>query len=72
MRQKGLLTQMRDETDRRRQVISITSAGQKIIDDNTDQAAQIVVDFKAKLGAEQYEQLLNLLALLDPHKGTKS
>ena len=72
MRQKGLLTQMRDEKDRRRQVISITSAGQKIIDDNTDQAAQIVVDFKAKLGAEQYEQLLNLLALLDPHKGTKS
>ena len=67
MREKGLLTQTRDETDRRRQVVAITSAGQKIIDDNDAQAAQIVVDIKAKMGEDQYEQLLDLLALLNPY-----
>jgi homoprotocatechuate degradation regulator HpaR len=67
MREKGLLTQTRDENDRRRQLVKITEAGQKIIDDNNDQARQIVADFKTTLGAEQYEALLDLLALLDPH-----
>lgn len=66
MREKGLITQTRDATDRRRQMIEITAAGQKIIDDNSAQAAEIVVGFKAKLGEERYEQLLDLLALLDP------
>jgi len=66
MRKKGLLTQVRDEKDRRRQMIEITAEGQKIIDDNTAQASEIVVGFKAKLGAAQYEQLLDLLAKLDP------
>lgn len=66
MREKGLITQTRDAKDRRRQMIAITVEGQKIIDDNTAEAAEIVVGFKAKLGEEQYEQLLDLLALLDP------
>lgn len=66
MRKKGLLTQTRDEKDRRRQMIAITAEGQKIIDDNTAQAAEIVVGFKARLGEAQYEQLLDLLAKLDP------
>jgi DNA-binding MarR family transcriptional regulator len=48
-------------------VVAITSAGQKIIDDNDAQAAQIVVDIKAKMGEDQYEQLLDLLALLNPY-----
>lgn len=67
MRGKGLLTQTRDEKDRRRQMIAITAEGQRIIDDNSAQAAEIVVGFKAKLGEAQYEQLLDLLALLDPN-----
>lgn len=71
MRAKGLLTQARDEKDRRRQMIAITAEGQKIIDDNSDQAAEIVVGFKARLGDEQYEQLLDLLALLDPANKTE-
>lgn len=66
MRKKGLLTQTRDEHDRRRQMIEITPAGVTIIDDNMDQASQIVAQFKATLGEAQYEQLLDLLALLDP------
>lgn len=66
LREKGLVTQTRDDKDRRRQFIQITKVGQKIIDDRIDQAAQIVADFKAALGDENYEQLLDLLALLDP------
>ena len=66
MRNKGLITQTRDEVDRRRQFIAITEAGQKIIDDRAAQAAQIVADFQSTLGDENYETLLDLLALLDP------
>lgn len=66
MRNKGLITQTRDEVDRRRQFIAITEAGQKIIDDRAAQAAQIVADFQSTLGDDNYETLLDLLALLDP------
>jgi homoprotocatechuate degradation regulator HpaR len=66
MREKGLLTQTRDENDRRRQIVKITPAGQQLIDDNKDRASEIVTGFKATLGEEQYETLLDLLALLDP------
>lgn len=66
MRDKGLITQTRDDVDRRRQLIEITAEGQKIIDDRTAQTTKIVADFKTKLGFENYETLLDLLALLDP------
>lgn len=66
LRNKGLITQTRDSVDRRRQFLEITAEGQKIIDDRAVQTTQIVADLKAKLGAENYETLLNLLALLDP------
>lgn len=66
MTSKGLITQKRDESDRRRQMIAITDSGQKIIDDHTAQAARIVVGFKNRLGEENYEKLLDLLGSLDP------
>lgn len=66
MRTKGLITQTRDEKDRRRQMLEITAAGQAIIDENAAQAAQISADSKNMLGEKKYEQLLDLLALLDP------
>ena len=66
MREKGLITQKRDNTDRRRQKIAITPAGQKIIDDHSVQSTQIIADFRTVLGVENYETLLDLLALLDP------
>lgn len=66
MREKGLITQTRDAVDRRRQVIEITGAGQKIIDDCLPRAAQIAADTQATLGDEDYEALLDLLAKLDP------
>ena len=66
LRDKGLVTQTRDDKDRRRQFIKITAAGRKIIDDRAGQAAEIVQDFKATLGHEDYEALLDLLGRLDP------
>lgn len=65
MRDKGLITQTRDQVDRRRQLIEITAAGQKIIDNRTSQSTQIVDDIKTKLGTDNYETLLDLLGLLD-------
>ncbi len=67
LRDKGLVTQTRDDKDRRRQFIKITAQGQKIIDDRAAQAAEIVAGFKSTLGDEKYETLLDLLALLDPN-----
>lgn len=67
LRNKGLVTQTRDEKDRRRQFIAITKDGQKIINDNTEQAAEIVADFKRLLGKQDYDRLLDLLSRLDPH-----
>ena len=66
LRTKGLVTQTRDTTDRRRQIIEMTRTGQKIIDVRAAQTAQIVADFKTRLGQDKYETLLDLLALLDP------
>ncbi len=67
MRAKGLVSQTRDEIDRRRQMVAITEAGQKVIDDNADKSAQIVRGYRAALGDRKYEDLLDLLALLDPN-----
>lgn len=66
LRSKGLVTQTRDTKDRRRQVVEITAAGQEIIDARSDVAEQIIADFKTRLGAEDYEKLLDLLERLDP------
>ncbi|MFK7891837.1 MAG: homoprotocatechuate degradation operon regulator HpaR [Granulosicoccus sp.] len=66
LRKKGLITQTRDEQDRRRQFIAITPEGQRIIDENTPQAMEIVAEFRNTLSHEDYETLLDLLARLDP------
>lgn len=66
LRKKGLLTQTRDTADRRRQMIAITANGARVIADRAAQAAQIADGFKARLGASDYERLLDLLEKLDP------
>lgn len=67
MRNKGLITQERDTADRRRQFLDITPDGQKVIDDNLPRATMIVEEFKERLGTEDYEVLLDLLARLNPN-----
>ena len=66
LRKKGLITQTRDDKDRRRQFIAITPEGQKIIDGNAAQAARIAEDFQSLLGPDDHEKLLDLLERLDP------
>jgi len=65
LRDKRLISQTRDEIDRRRQIITITEAGQKIIDERSEQSTQIVANIRETLGDKNYETLLDLLALLD-------
>lgn len=64
LRNKNLITQTRDDQDRRRQLIEITPKGQKIIDDHAAQGAEIVRAYRRSLGEKNYETLLNLLAAL--------
>ncbi|WP_420861224.1 homoprotocatechuate degradation operon regulator HpaR [Algirhabdus cladophorae] len=70
LRQKGLITQTRDDKDRRRQFIEITPDGQKIIDDYSPRAAQIAAEYRAHLGDTDFEQLLDLLHRLEEAKPT--
>ena len=66
MTERGFVTQTRGQGDRRRQVIAITPAGQAVITGNAPRAAEIVAGFKAALGEQDYETLLDLLERLDP------
>lgn len=61
MREAGLITQRQDPKDRRRQVLALTRDGQKIIDDNLEQALSIGESFRRQLGEERYDLLLGLL-----------
>jgi len=65
MQSKGLVLQRRDEIDKRRQMITITASGQKIIDDNLVEATAIMQKVKHSLGSDNYEKLLDLLSLLE-------
>ena len=61
----GLVVSSINSRDRRRQTVVITPEGQKIIDDNLPQATKIAEKLQHHLGAERYEQLLDLLAALE-------
>ena len=65
MQSKGLVVQRRDKIDKRRQIITITASGQKIIDDNLVEATVTMQKVKNSLGADNYEKLLDLLSLLE-------
>lgn len=65
MLQKGYVTRSPDAHDRRRQTVAITAKGQRVIDDNLDQALAIAESYRAALGAQEFERLLDLLEALD-------
>ena len=65
MLEKGYVTRSPDPYDRRRQKVAITDKGQKVIDDNLEQALAIARGFRTSLGPERYEALLDLLEALD-------
>lgn len=63
--EKGLISRERDKVDRRRQIIRITTAGEKIIEANIAASIAIVDRTREKMGEERYEALLDLLNDLD-------
>ncbi len=65
MIEKGHIERVVEAHDRRRYAVSITPKGQKIIDDNLPRAAEIAAGYRAKLGDERFELLLDLLRELD-------
>lgn len=65
MIEKGHIERAVETHDRRRYVVSITAKGQKIIDVNLPRAAEIAAGYRAKLGKERFEMLLDLLQELD-------
>ena len=64
MAERGLVQQSNSETDRRRSVVAITSDGVALIAANQPQAAEIAQSYKAKLGPERFDTLLDLLDVL--------
>ena len=64
MRQRGLISQVQDQTDRRRQLLDITPDGRQVIEDNLKEALAISQHYKTHLGAARYADLLALLQAL--------
>ncbi|KIC13972.1 homoprotocatechuate degradation operon regulator HpaR [Leisingera sp. ANG-Vp] len=65
LEEKQLISRERDTEDRRRQVVRIAPAGEKIIADNIDASLELMNRTRAKMGADRYEALLDLLNELD-------
>lgn len=63
--EKGLVTRQADPSDRRRQTVAITPAGQKIILDNLDEAQRLAAHIETVLGKETVDRLLDILEEFD-------
>ncbi len=63
--EKGLVTRQADPSDRRRQTVAITPAGQKIILDNLDEAKRLAIHIETVIGKEKVDQLLDILEEFD-------
>ncbi|KUJ73247.1 MarR family transcriptional regulator [Ruegeria marisrubri] len=61
LEEKGLIARRPDPEDRRKQVVRITKAGEKIIHDNLSASIRAAERIRAHLGPERYEMLLDLL-----------
>lgn len=65
MERNRLVSRAIDPNDRRRHVLTITEAGQAIIEDNRGVAIGIATQFVDHLGQERYEALLDTLEALE-------
>lgn len=63
--EKGLILREADETDRRKQVISVTPAGIRLIDENLARSIAITDHLRNRMGPAKFEALLDLLNHLD-------
>ncbi|SMX27454.1 MarR family protein [Pelagimonas phthalicica] len=64
MLERGLLERVQDTDDRRRQNLSVTPAGQAVIDRNLEETTEIMDKFRIALGDEQHEALIDALTAI--------
>lgn len=69
MEEKRLLIRAPSDHDRRSQTFSLAPEGRAIIDRNLDEASRIAAAYRAQLGAERYELLLDILGELSRPNG---
>ena len=62
---KKMINRTRDDQDRRKQVITITPAGETVIANNLEASLSLVAKTRAEMGEDRYEALLDLLNELD-------
>ncbi|WP_093114728.1 homoprotocatechuate degradation operon regulator HpaR [Salinihabitans flavidus] len=62
---KGLVTRIQSETDRRRQVVSVTPEGSALISANLEASIQIFDQLRMQMGEDRYDALLDLLSELN-------
>lgn len=65
---KGMITRAAHPTDHRRQIITITDPGRKLIRDNLHEARRLNAWLRQSFGAEKLDHLLDLLNELDQLK----
>lgn len=65
MEEHGLTKRKMHPEDRRRQMVKITRKGTGLIAEHAVEAVQIAESWRKRLGAERYEQLLDLLEALE-------
>lgn len=61
LEEKELILRSRDQTDRRRQVICITEAGEALIEANLSTSIALTERLRREMGQDRYEALLDLL-----------
>lgn len=62
---RGLLTRVRATQDRRREQLSVTEAGERLVSRVVDESVALTGDLAARLGPDRYATLARLLATLD-------
>lgn len=65
LEEKQLIRRRRDTFDRRKQVVSITSSGRRVIDDNRETSTALMQQVRDQMGVQRFEALLDLLNELD-------
>lgn len=61
LEEKELIQRQRDASDRRKQIVQITEAGEQIIQKNLTKSLAALQTIKDQMGEERYETLLDLL-----------